>query len=145
MTIKSKMAKSRKTYWFEKFLWFISSENYLVGSACARGLSVYSCLYVRACEWVWLCILIHICVYVCVYVCMYVCLFVCVCVRTYSSLSLYLSLSLSVSVCLSQSLSLSLCLCLSLSVIGCACVYVYMWFVIFFKNMTHLSLTGGGG
>lgn len=24
------MAKTRKTMWFEKFLWFISSENYIV-------------------------------------------------------------------------------------------------------------------
>eukprot|EP00038_Savillea_parva_P030846 m.80823 g.80823 ORF g.80823 m.80823 type:complete len:1353 (+) comp9372_c0_seq3:96-4154(+) len=28
--VQAKMAKSRKSYWFEKFLWFISSENYLI-------------------------------------------------------------------------------------------------------------------
>lgn len=28
--LKSNISKSRKTYWFEKFLWFISSDNYLV-------------------------------------------------------------------------------------------------------------------
>jgi hypothetical protein len=28
--VQAKMQKSRKTYWFEKFLWFISSENFLV-------------------------------------------------------------------------------------------------------------------
>ena len=26
----TRIKKARKTYWFEKFLWFISSENYLV-------------------------------------------------------------------------------------------------------------------
>lgn len=28
--VVSKMLKTRKTYWFEKFLWFISSENFLI-------------------------------------------------------------------------------------------------------------------
>jgi predicted ribosome quality control (RQC) complex YloA/Tae2 family protein len=28
--IASSVSKSRKVYWFEKFIWFISSENYLV-------------------------------------------------------------------------------------------------------------------
>lgn len=26
----SNISKARKTYWFEKFFWFISSDNYLV-------------------------------------------------------------------------------------------------------------------
>uniref|UniRef100_A0A2C9K1Q6 NFACT RNA-binding domain-containing protein n=1 Tax=Biomphalaria glabrata TaxID=6526 RepID=A0A2C9K1Q6_BIOGL len=30
VTIVANINKTRKTYWFEKFLWFISSENYLV-------------------------------------------------------------------------------------------------------------------
>lgn len=28
--LKTKISKSRKSYWFEKFIWFISSDNYLV-------------------------------------------------------------------------------------------------------------------
>ena len=28
--VNAKMGKARKTYWFEKYLWFISSDNYLV-------------------------------------------------------------------------------------------------------------------
>eukprot|EP00729_Bicosta_minor_P008615 gene8615-26351_t len=28
--VNAKMVKARKTYWFEKYLWFISSDNYLV-------------------------------------------------------------------------------------------------------------------
>ena len=30
LAVNATMQKARKTYWFEKFLWFISSENYLV-------------------------------------------------------------------------------------------------------------------
>lgn len=30
MDVQSKMARLRKVHWFEKFNWFITSENYLV-------------------------------------------------------------------------------------------------------------------
>lgn len=30
LQLVSSVSKSRKIYWFEKFIWFISSENYLV-------------------------------------------------------------------------------------------------------------------
>ena len=30
VAVSANISKARKTYWFEKFYWFISSENYLV-------------------------------------------------------------------------------------------------------------------
>ncbi len=30
VAVSANISKARKTYWFEKFFWFISSENYLV-------------------------------------------------------------------------------------------------------------------
>lgn len=30
MAVKTSIVKARKTYWFEKFFWAISSENYLI-------------------------------------------------------------------------------------------------------------------
>jgi predicted ribosome quality control (RQC) complex YloA/Tae2 family protein len=30
VAVSANITKARKTYWFEKFYWFISSENYLV-------------------------------------------------------------------------------------------------------------------
>lgn len=34
----SNIIKARKTYWFEKFYWFISSDNYLVSTAWSVSL-----------------------------------------------------------------------------------------------------------
>lgn len=39
----STIAKARKVYWFEKFFWFISSENYL-GKILQLNTDVFICI-----------------------------------------------------------------------------------------------------
>jgi len=76
-------------YWFEKFHWFISTENFLVIAGrdaqqnemiVKKYLDVHTDIYVHAgvCD-VCVCISLHLVVRVCVCVCVCVCV-VCVCV-----------------------------------------------------------------
>ena len=43
VAVSANISKARKTYWFEKFYWFISSENYLViaGQIWARVYVIF--------------------------------------------------------------------------------------------------------
>jgi predicted ribosome quality control (RQC) complex YloA/Tae2 family protein len=46
VAVNAKMIKARKQYWFEKFLWFISSDNFLVVGGRDGWWPVSTCFWV---------------------------------------------------------------------------------------------------